>query len=100
MYVNSTRLSFNENENDNITQGPYSYYHCCRHIITSQAGVGWLSWSATETLSLFVERVFAHFRDKNVVFYNCVIIGIFCCNSACDVVRTSNYHVNSKISIA
>ena len=80
MYVNGTRLSFNENENDNITQGPYSYYHCCRHIITSLAGVGWLSWSATETLSLFVERVFAHFRDKSV--YNCVILVFFGCNSA------------------
>ena len=35
------------------------------------AGVGWLSWTAAESLRAFVERVFANFRDKNVVFYNC-----------------------------
>ena len=34
------------------------------------AGVGWLSGSATKSLRAFVERVFANFRDKNIVFYN------------------------------
>ena len=34
------------------------------------AGVGWLSGSATKSLGAFVERVFANFCDKNVVFYN------------------------------
>ena len=34
------------------------------------AGVGWLSWTAAESLRAFVERVFANFRDKNVDFYN------------------------------
>ena len=32
------------------------------------AGVGWLSWTAIESLRAFGERVFANFRDKNVVF--------------------------------
>ena len=35
------------------------------------AGVGWLLWTAAESLRAFVERVFANFRDNNVVFYNC-----------------------------
>ena len=35
------------------------------------AGVGWLSGTAAESLRAFVERVFANFRDKSVVFYNC-----------------------------
>ena len=35
------------------------------------AGVGWLSGTAAESLRAFGERVFANFRDKNVVFYNC-----------------------------
>ena len=34
------------------------------------AGVGWLSVNATKSLRAFVERVFANFRDKNVVFYD------------------------------
>ena len=33
------------------------------------AGVGWLSGNATESLSPFVERIFANFGDKNMVFY-------------------------------
>ena len=37
---------------------------------TSLTGVGWLLGSATETLSPFVERVFA-------IFYNCVKMGSF-----------------------
>ena len=41
------------------------------------AGVGWLSASAKYSLRTFVERVFAHFRDKNIVFYDCVNIGSF-----------------------
>ena len=35
------------------------------------AGVGRLSGTAAESLTAFGERVFANFRDKNVVFYNC-----------------------------
>ena len=35
---------------------------------TSLTGVGWLLGSATETLSPFVERVFANFCDKNIIF--------------------------------
>ena len=35
------------------------------------AGVGWLSWTAIESLRAFGERVFANFRDKHIVFYNC-----------------------------
>ena len=35
------------------------------------AGVGWLSDTSAESLRAFVERVFANFRDKNIVFYNC-----------------------------
>ena len=42
------------------------YVHCAR-----VAGVGWLSGTAAESLRAFGERVFAHFCDKNVVFYNC-----------------------------
>ena len=34
------------------------------------AEVGWLSVNATKSLRAFVERVFANFRDKNVVFYD------------------------------
>ena len=30
------------------------------------AGVGWLSWTAAESLRAFVEGVFANFRDKNM----------------------------------
>ena len=32
------------------------------------AGVGWLSCTAAESLRAFVVRVFANFRDKNIVF--------------------------------
>ena len=32
------------------------------------AGVGWLSWSVTESLRAVVESVFANSRVKNVVF--------------------------------
>ena len=32
------------------------------------AGVGWLSGTAAESLRAFRERIFANFRDKNVVF--------------------------------
>ena len=39
--------------------------------ISRVAGVGWLSGTAAESLRAFGERVFANFRDKNVVFYNC-----------------------------
>ena len=40
-------------------------------LVTSRvAGVGWLSGTAAESLRAFVERVFANFRDKNVVFDN------------------------------
>ena len=35
------------------------------------AGVGWLSGTTAESLRAFGERVFANFRDKNIVFYNC-----------------------------
>ena len=35
---------------------------------TSQAGVGWLSWSVAKSLRAFVESVFANSRVKNVVF--------------------------------
>ena len=42
-----------------------------KHLHTRVAGVGWLSGTAAESLSAFVERVFTNFRDKNVVFYNC-----------------------------
>ena len=35
------------------------------------AGVGWLSGTAAESLRAFGERVFANFRNKNVLFYNC-----------------------------
>ena len=35
---------------------------------SSQAGVGWLSWSVTESLRAVVESVFANSRVKNVVF--------------------------------
>ena len=34
------------------------------------AGVGWLSWTAAESLRAFVERVFVNFPDKNVVLYD------------------------------
>ena len=34
------------------------------------AEVGWLSVSATKSLRAFVERVFANFCDKNIVFYD------------------------------
>ena len=36
--------------------------------ISRVAGVGWLSGTAAESLRAFGERVFANFRDKNVVF--------------------------------
>ena len=32
------------------------------------AGVGWLSGTAAESLRAFVERVYANFCDKNIVF--------------------------------
>ena len=35
------------------------------------AGVGWLSCTAAESLRAFVEHVFANFRDKNIVFWDC-----------------------------
>ena len=35
------------------------------------AGVGWLSWTAAESLRAFVEHVFANVRNNNVVFYDC-----------------------------
>ena len=35
------------------------------------AGVGWLSGTAVESLRAFAAGVFANFRDKNIVFYNC-----------------------------
>ena len=41
------------------------------------AEVGWLLASAKYSLRASVERVFANFRDKNVVFYHCVNIGSF-----------------------
>ena len=42
-----------------------------QHLVTQGrvAGVGWLSCTAAESLRAFVERVFANFRDKNVVFF-------------------------------
>ena len=40
-------------------------------IFVRLAGVGWLSCTAAESLRAFVERIFANFRDKNIVFYNC-----------------------------
>ena len=53
----------------------------CVHILylgrCSVAGVGWLSGTAAESLRAFGERVFANFRDKNVVFYNCGETGHF-----------------------
>ena len=35
------------------------------------AGVCWLSGTAAESRIVFGERIFANFRDKNIVFYNC-----------------------------
>ena len=35
------------------------------------AVVGWLSCTAAESLRAFVERVFANYRDKNIVFHDC-----------------------------
>ena len=35
---------------------------------TRVAGVGWLLWTTAEFLRAFVERIFANFCDKNIVF--------------------------------
>ena len=37
-------------------------------LLALVAGVGWLSWTAAESLRAFVERVFANFRDKWLFF--------------------------------
>ena len=42
---------------------------CIGAISIRVAGVGWLSWIAAESLRAFVERIFANFRDKSIVFY-------------------------------
>ena len=38
---------------------------------SSVAGVGWLALKARDSLSAFLELVFDHFWDKDVVFYDC-----------------------------
>ena len=58
----------------------------CHSFMTRVAGVGWLSARAKYSVRAFVERVFA----KTSFFTIVLILVIFGCNSACDVVRTSN----------
>ena len=42
-------------------------YILCKYRVT---GVDLLSWTPAESLIAFVERIFANFRDKNVIFYD------------------------------
>ena len=56
-----------------------------------QGGRSWLAFGKRKIIPQSFRRArICKFSRQKRRFYNCVNIGIFCCNSVCDVVRTSN----------